>query len=30
MGNIMVRMPSYNREILRGTRWALALEGRLS
>lgn len=30
MGNVMSRMPSYNREILWGTLWALALEGQLS
>jgi len=30
MGNVMARMPSYNREILWGTLWCLALEGQLS
>lgn len=30
MGNVMSRMPDYNQEILCGTLWALAREGKLS
>jgi hypothetical protein len=30
IGNVIARMPAYNLEILNGTLWALAFEGKLS
>jgi len=29
IGNILARMPKYNQQILNGTLWSLALEGKL-